>query len=83
MISLDSNIILIALDTNDSLHNQAVMALETFQNNGFRICSPVYSELRAAPNWTTVQEALRDLNVFMDWEMPQAVWEQAGIFSRR
>jgi predicted nucleic acid-binding protein len=78
MISLDSNIILIALDTTDNLHKKAEVALEKYQDDTFCICPPVYAELRAAPNWLTVQEVLSEMNILIDWAMPQAIWEKVS-----
>jgi predicted nucleic acid-binding protein len=82
MISLDSNIVLIALNSVDDLHEKSIFALSTYRSNGYCICPPVYSELRAAPNWLDVRAFLNDMDVFIDWVMPQDLWEKAGMFSR-
>jgi hypothetical protein len=82
MISLDSSVILIALDKRDDLHKRAAVALESSEANGFCICGPVCAELRAANHWTIIHEFLETSGIVVDWKMPQSVWNQAGIFSR-
>jgi predicted nucleic acid-binding protein len=47
MISLDTNLILAALDPLDALHERAIAFLESVEDPFFYICPPVYAELRA------------------------------------
>jgi predicted nucleic acid-binding protein len=83
MLSLDSNIILVAINTDDGLREKTLSALQNYQARGYCICPPVYAELRADPEWSTlVQPFLEDTGVQLDWEMPQVIWEKAGIYAR-
>jgi predicted nucleic acid-binding protein len=52
VISLDTNIILVAYHPEDKQYEKVVQMLETYQEKGFCICPPVYGELRADQNWT-------------------------------
>lgn len=83
MLSLDSNIILVAVNTDDGSQKKALTALQDFQARGYCICPPVYAELRADPEWSTlIKPFLDETGVQVNWQMPEAIWEQAGIFSR-
>lgn len=47
MISLDTNVILVAYHPEDDQNERVLQAFETHKTEGFCICPPVYSELRA------------------------------------
>lgn len=83
MLSLDSNVILVAVNTDDGSQKQALTALQNYQARGYCICPPVYAELRADPEWSTlVRPFLDETGVQLDWEMPEAIWERAGMYAR-
>jgi predicted nucleic acid-binding protein len=83
MLSLDSNIILVAVNTDDGSQKAALTALQNYQARGFCICPPVYAELRADPEWSTlVQPFLNETGIQINWQMPEVIWEQAGIYAR-
>ncbi len=84
MLSLDSNVIFVAINVDDGLRERALEALHQNQAEGYCICPPVYAELRADPEWSTVVKPfIETTGIVIDWNMPQAVWESAGVFSRR
>lgn len=62
---------------------QALTALQNYQARGFCICPPVYAELRADPEWSTlVLPFLDETAIQTNWQMPEVIWEQAGIYAR-
>ncbi|CAM3965510.1 type II toxin-antitoxin system VapC family toxin [Deinococcus frigens] len=79
MISLDTNVIISALESADSRHAEALSALIREQHQGYVISPTVYSELRAGPDWSRYQNWLTLTRVSVLWAMPQAVWELAGV----
>jgi predicted nucleic acid-binding protein len=84
VISLDTNVILVAYHPEDDQYEKVMQALETHQTGGFCICSPVYAELRADSNWTNhLQPFLAALNIEINWNMPMNVWDHAGQLLRK
>ena len=79
MISLDTNVIISALESADSRHAEALAALMKEQHQGYVISPAVYSELRAGPDWNRYQNWLNQTRISVLWAMPQAVWELAGL----
>ena len=50
---------------------QALTALQNYQARGFCICPPVYAELRADPEWSTlVLPFLDETAIQTNWQMP-------------
>lgn len=78
MISLDTNIVISTLRPADANHARALAAVLREQPRGLVLSPPVYSELRAGPNWATVQSWMSLTRVPVVWGMPQAVWDLAG-----
>jgi len=78
MISLDTNLILAALDPLDALHERAIAFLESVEDPFFYICPPVYAELRAGEGLPLVEAFLQSLSVRLHLEMPLEVWRPAG-----
>lgn len=84
MISLDTNIILIAYHPEDEHNKRIMQSLELHQEDGFCISPPVYGELRADQNWTNnLQPFLVALDVQIIWDMPIGVWDNAGQMLRK
>ncbi|QFP77191.1 type II toxin-antitoxin system VapC family toxin [Deinococcus sp. AJ005] len=79
MISLDTNVIISALESADSRHSEALTALLREQHQGYVISPAVYSELRAGPEWSRYQNWLSLTRISVLWAMPQEVWELAGL----
>lgn len=79
MISLDTNVIISALESADSRHAEALAALIREQHQGYVVSPAVYSELRAGSDWSRYQNWLDLTRISVMWSMPQAVWELAGI----
>jgi predicted nucleic acid-binding protein len=83
MLSLDSNIILVAVNTDDGSQKATLTALQNYQAQGFCISPPVYAELRADPEWSTlVKPFIDETGIEFHWQMPEDIWEKAGIYSR-
>lgn len=78
MLSLDSNVVISALEADDVNHEQALAALLAHQSNGLVLSPPVYSELRAGSDWAKYGRWLRLTRTRVVWEMPETVWERAG-----
>jgi len=79
MISLDTNVILSAFDPLDGLHAQALEVLDRIHSEPRVICPVVYAELRASGEWEGLELFLERAAVDVLWEMPEAVWERAGM----
>lgn len=79
MISLDTNIILSALNPQDSNHRQAQALLNRYSPQAFCICPIVHAELRASGAWPALRAWLKLQGVTVIWEMPEVVWDNAGI----
>ncbi|WP_105316561.1 type II toxin-antitoxin system VapC family toxin [Thermus tenuipuniceus] len=78
MISLDTNIILAALDPQDAQHEKAVSLLDELSREILFISPPVYAELRAGQGWSLIGAFLEGLGIRLRSEMPLPVWELAG-----
>jgi predicted nucleic acid-binding protein len=78
MISLDTNIIFCALNPRDSNHQRALNALDAYSDQPLGICPVVYAELQASSAWAGLEAWLRLQSVEFVWDMPQAVWDDAG-----
>jgi predicted nucleic acid-binding protein len=79
MISLDTNIILAAFDPADRLHMQAHAVLGRIGSEPRVVCPVVYAELAASREWDRLKLFLERAAVDVLWEMPEAVWERAGM----
>jgi len=79
MISLDTNLILSALNPNDINYTRALRSLDTYGQQVLCICPVVYAELRASGVWPAIAAWLDLQGVQVLWEMPIAVWESAGV----
>lgn len=79
MISLDTNLILSALNPNDANHTRALSALDTQGRQALCLCPVVYAELRASGSWSAIDAWLHLQGVGVVWEMPTAVWDSAGV----
>ncbi len=79
MISLDTNVIISALESADSRHVEALAALIREQHQSYVVSPIVYSELRAGPDWSRYQNWLSLTRISVMWSMLQAVWELAGV----
>ncbi|GAA6743766.1 type II toxin-antitoxin system VapC family toxin [Thermus antranikianii] len=78
MISLDTNIILSALDPQDAQHEKAVSLLDELSREVLFISPPVYAELRAGQGWPLIAAFLEGLGIRLRPEMPLPIWELAG-----
>lgn len=78
MTSLDTNLILSALDPKDAQHEKAVSLLEELSWEALFISPPVYAELRAGAGWPLIQAFLDRLGIRLREDMPLPVWELAG-----
>lgn len=78
MISLDTNIILSALNPKDAQHENAVSLLEELSGKALFISPPVYAELRAGPGWSLVEAFLDQFSIRLQDRMPLPVWKLAG-----
>ncbi len=79
MISLDTNLILSALNTADSNHLRAINAVDMYNNQTFCICPIVKTELRAAGSWVLIDAWMNTQGIVVIWQMPEIVWDSAGI----
>lgn len=78
MISLDTNLVLSALNPNDANHARALSALDTHSQQALCICPVVRAELRASGSWPAIDAWLTLQGVSILWEMPESVWDAAG-----
>lgn len=79
MISLDTNVILSALNPRDLNHHKAQGLLDQYSPQAFCICPVVHAELRASAAWPALRAWLKLQSIGVTWEMPEAVWDSAGI----
>jgi predicted nucleic acid-binding protein len=79
MISLDTNFIQSFLNPNDVNHDRALHALLLYRTQALCICPPVRTELRASRFWNATKLWLEHQEVSTLWEMPESVWDNAGI----
>lgn len=79
MISLDTNVILSALNPRDSNHHKAQALLDQHSLQAFCICPVVHTELRASVVWSALRAWLKLQGVTVIWEMPEVIWDNAGI----
>jgi predicted nucleic acid-binding protein len=78
VISLDSNVILSALNPKDTNHVGAIAALNRYSRQPFCVCPVVKAELRASVSWLAIDAWLKLQGVAIIWEMPESVWDSAG-----
>ncbi|ULR40136.1 type II toxin-antitoxin system VapC family toxin [Thermus sp. NEB1569] len=78
MISLDTNIILSALDPKDAQHEKAIALLDGLSRQALFVSPPVYAELRAGRGWPLIRAFLDSLGIHLREGMPLPVWELAG-----
>ncbi|WP_038057586.1 type II toxin-antitoxin system VapC family toxin [Thermus amyloliquefaciens] len=87
MTSLDTNVILAALDPKDALHAEAVGLLETCAFHALFLSPPVYAELRAGEGWPLLEAFLQAFAIRLRPEMPLQVWtlagERFGLYARK
>jgi predicted nucleic acid-binding protein len=79
VISLDTNLVLSALNPKDSNHARALQALNAHASQPFCLCPVVRAELRASDTWTVIETWLTAQGVGVLWAMPANVWDAAGI----
>ena len=79
MISLDTNLVLSAINLNDTNHARAVSALVLHSSRAFCLCPVVYTELRASATWPGIDLWLTSQGVGVVWAMPDSVWDAAGM----
>ncbi len=79
MISLDTNVIFSALNTEDGNRRAARAALGAAAAADVLVISPpVYTELRASSSWQFIESWLTASQISTLWEMPPPVWTRAG-----
>lgn len=78
MTSLDTNVILSALDPKDAQHEKAIALLDGLSRQALFVSPPVYAELRAGPGWSLVEAFLDQFSIRLQDGMPLPVWELAG-----
>ena len=80
MTSLDTNVLLTALDTSDPQQASAQQAiLKAAQRGPLLICPPVYAELRASASWEQqIRLFLDSTGIRVSWVMPDPIWDRAG-----
>jgi predicted nucleic acid-binding protein len=79
MISLDTNLVLSAINPNDTNHARAVNALVAYSSQAFCLCPVVYTELRASATWPGIELWLTSQGIGVVWDMPDLVWDAAGM----
>lgn len=80
--SIDTNVIIALWDADDTLHQEALEALDAALSRGsLVICGPVYAELLAAPGRTEafVDRFCEETGIEVEWELGERVWREAGI----
>lgn len=80
MTSLDTNVLLTALDTSDPQQTTAQQAiLKAAKLGPLLICPPVYAELRASAKWVhQIDFFLNSTGIQVSWAMPNLLWDRAG-----
>jgi predicted nucleic acid-binding protein len=78
LISLDSNIVLSALNPKDVNHVRAIAALNQYSSQAFCLCPVVRAELLASGSWPAIEAWLTLQGVAVIWDMPESVWYNAG-----
>lgn len=80
MTSLDTNVIFAAFDESDANHVLAVDLLEAISRFEALVVGPVvFAELMASPERDALKQFLDASAIDVKWEMPEEVWESAGI----
>ncbi len=79
MISLDTNVLLAAFNPLDAFHGRVLEVLDRIAAEPRVICPVVYAELRASGEWEGLRLFLERAAVEVVWDMPEAVWERAGM----
>ncbi len=80
MISLDSNIVFSAFNVNDANHTRAVNLISKYAAIEGLIISPmVFAELNASKLRAKLIQFLADCEIEVLWDVPQTIWERAGI----
>jgi len=80
MTSLDTNILLAALDTSSPQQKVAQQSiLKAAKRGPLLVCPPVYAELRASANWEhQIDFFLSSTGIRVAWAMPDSLWDRAG-----
>ena len=79
MISLDTNVVLSALNPEDVHHARARQLLTVHGATEALFLSPVvHAELMASADAPGIWRFLQKAQITTLWEMPQAAWEAAG-----
>jgi predicted nucleic acid-binding protein len=78
VISLDTNVILSALNPKDANHGRAIAALNRYSSQAFCVCPVVRAELHASASWLAIDAWLKLQGVAIIWEMPESLWDSAG-----
>lgn len=80
MTSLDTNVLLTALDTSDPQQTTAQKSiLKAAKRGPLLICPPVYAELRASAYWEhQIDFFLGSTGIRVSWAMPDRIWDRAG-----
>lgn len=80
MISIDTNVIISALNSRDVNNELAVAALSDLNRQRvLRISPVVLSELMASSTNASVRNFLESTAIHVHWEVPPLVWERAGL----
>lgn len=80
MISVDSNIIFSAFNVNDANHTRAVKLISKHAALEPLVVSPmVFAELNASKLRAKLIEFLADSEIEVFWDVPELIWERAGI----
>ena len=80
-VALDTNVLQALLQANHPHQESAIKLIKQLQpNKNFLLCPVVYSEAQGIPNFSTeiFNAFLEDLNVEIDWALPQNMWQLAG-----
>jgi predicted nucleic acid-binding protein len=78
VISLDSDIVLSALNPKDANHGRAIAALNQYSSQALCLSPVVRAELLASASWPAINAWLELQGVAIIWEMPESVWDSAG-----
>ena len=80
-VALDTNVLQALLQANHPNQENAIKLIKQLQpNKNFLLCPVVYSEAQGIPNFNTeiFHAFLKDLNIEIDWVLPQNMWYLAG-----
>jgi predicted nucleic acid-binding protein len=80
VISLDSNIVFSAFNVHDTNHTRAVSLISKHAAIEGLVISPmVFAELNASAFRAKLIEFLADCEIEVFWDVPETIWERAGI----